>query len=736
MVRDRILATRPKAVLIEGPADFNDRIDELLLDHKPPISIYSYVAWNNGSRQGAYYPLCEYSPEWQAIQAARQSRARIRFIDLPFAATAHTDHRTHRYADDQLRASHYVQALCHSLEVESFDDAWDLIVEHDPHLSTEAIYQRVDSYCRSLREMDRSAVPEHDLARERHMAAHIHQAYREFGPDQVLVITGGYHTSGLEELLANPESLPGIEVRWPDDLDSRGIALTPYSYERLDSLTGYEAGMPSPGFYHEAWKSDTSPFYQILLGRIVDRLRKLKQTASTADLIAVETSAQALASLRGHARVWRRDLIDGVISALVKDDLRATHPFLLATQRVLRGGEHGQLAIGSPLPPLVRDIHHQLATANLSPTPKEETRTLNLTDPQDLQSSQLLQRLRILEISGFDRLAGVDFTTRTDLTSLQETWSLYLHPQQDAEMIEASRYGSALHEAVAACLRDHAKKLAPSALQAALLLLDSVLAGLLEIAQELHHSLAKLIREDSDLTSVATAMDHLLFLFNWDETFRTRDSRETGLLLRECYERALWLLAAGTVGTSPEDQVQSVRITRDVFERAQSSMSLDRTVFIEVLTDLQADTSHRASLRGACAGALWSLSCADQQSILRDLNSFAHPEELGDFLTGLFALAHEEAQQDPQLLSAIHQYILTWDDQEFLTALPSLRLAFMSFTSREKSHLAAQLFMGQDPSLSPELTPLEVPPHEAAAALTFETNLLNLAKTYGVTLDS
>ena len=29
----------------------------------------------------------------------------------------------------------------------------------------------------------------------------------------------------------------------------QGIALTPYSYERLDSLTGYEAGMPNPGFY-------------------------------------------------------------------------------------------------------------------------------------------------------------------------------------------------------------------------------------------------------------------------------------------------------------------------------------------------------------------------------------------------------------------------------------------------------------------------------------------------------
>ena len=736
MVRERILSSKPKAVLIEGPSDFNDRIEELFLDHQPPISIYSYVVWKDGSRQGAYYPLCEYSPEWQAIQAAQECGACVRFIDLPFATTAQTDRRTHRYSDDQLRASDYVQALCDSLEVESFDDAWDLIAEHDPHLTSDTIYQRVEFYCRSLREMDGSAVDENDLLRERYMAAHILETHQEFGADRVVVVTGGYHTSGLEELLSQADSHFNTEVRYPDDLSSRGIALTPYSYERLDRLTGYEAGMPNPGFYHEAWKCGTAPFHQTLLGRIAERLRQLNQTASTADLIAVELCAQALASLRSHARVWRRDLIDGVISALIKDDLRATHPFLLATQRVLRGGERGQLAAGSPVPPIVLDIQAQLADNDLTSTSQRKTRTLDLIDPNELLVSQLLQRLRLLEIPGFDRLEGVDFTTRTDLSSLEEMWSVYLHPEQDAEMIEASRYGSGLEEAVLACLREKAQILERSAAKAALLLLDSVLAGVLETANELRESLTELVREDSDLSSVATAMDHLLFLFDWDETFGTRDSRETGLLLRECCERALWLLAAGTAGTTAKDQVESVRITRDVFERAQTSMQLDRTVFIEVLSNVQTDISHSAALRGACAGALWSLNCAEQDTILQDLSSFALPEQLGDFLTGLFALAREEAQQDSGLLSAIHAHILTWGNDEFLSALPSLRLAFMYFTTREKSQLAACLFDGEDLTHSLELPRLEVDPREAAAAMAFETELFNLAETYGVTLDS
>src|SRR5262245_157441 len=167
MVRDTIEQLRPAAVLIEGPADFNERIDELFLGHRPPIAIYSYVAWQDGSRQGAYYPLCEYSPEWQALMAAKAGGAAVRFIDLPFATLAREDKRTHRYADDRLRGSDYVQALCRTLEVESFDDAWDLIAEQDPELSTEQVQGRVGAYCRCLRQTDGDSVRQYDRRRER-----------------------------------------------------------------------------------------------------------------------------------------------------------------------------------------------------------------------------------------------------------------------------------------------------------------------------------------------------------------------------------------------------------------------------------------------------------------------------------------------------------------------------------------------------------------------------------------
>ncbi len=73
LVRELVLRMKPAAILIEGPADFNDRIDELFLPHRPPLAIYSYLRLPTGQRRGAYYPLCEHSPEWQALLAGAKS---------------------------------------------------------------------------------------------------------------------------------------------------------------------------------------------------------------------------------------------------------------------------------------------------------------------------------------------------------------------------------------------------------------------------------------------------------------------------------------------------------------------------------------------------------------------------------------------------------------------------------------------------------------------------------------
>lgn len=68
-------------MLVEGPADFGSRVDELLLGHEPPVAIFSYH--RDAERvHASWSPFCAYSPEWVALGEGRAAGAELRFIDL------------------------------------------------------------------------------------------------------------------------------------------------------------------------------------------------------------------------------------------------------------------------------------------------------------------------------------------------------------------------------------------------------------------------------------------------------------------------------------------------------------------------------------------------------------------------------------------------------------------------------------------------------------------------------
>lgn len=93
---------KPTHILIEAPTSFEFLIQSLQDQAtEPPIAIFAQAqSHHNGSPSraqqdeqhqanqsqpeffSAYFPFCEYSPEWVAIQAAKQQHAEVKFIDL------------------------------------------------------------------------------------------------------------------------------------------------------------------------------------------------------------------------------------------------------------------------------------------------------------------------------------------------------------------------------------------------------------------------------------------------------------------------------------------------------------------------------------------------------------------------------------------------------------------------------------------------------------------------------
>lgn len=73
------------------------------------------------------------------------------------------------------------------------------------------------------------------------------------------------------------------------------------------------------------------------------------------------------------------------------------------------------------------------------------------------------------------------------------------------------------------------------------------------------------------------------------------------------------------------------------------------------------------------------------------MQRFSGPDRLGDFLSGLFALAREDISKSTSVIGSVTAMVEGWTDEGFLRALPSLRRAFSFFPPRERERLAGAI---------------------------------------------
>lgn len=74
--------TDPELVLIEGPSDFTELLEDLTKKEvKPPVAVMAYTS--DLPIRTILYPLAVYSPEYQAALWAREKGKKARFFDLP-----------------------------------------------------------------------------------------------------------------------------------------------------------------------------------------------------------------------------------------------------------------------------------------------------------------------------------------------------------------------------------------------------------------------------------------------------------------------------------------------------------------------------------------------------------------------------------------------------------------------------------------------------------------------------
>ncbi|WP_426391670.1 DUF5682 family protein [Variovorax sp. R-27] len=788
LVAERIRTLRPAYVLIEGPADFNERLDELYLPHQLPVAIYSYLSGDQTHR-GSWSPFAEHSPEWQALQVAREVGAAVRFIDLPAWHDAFS-RMENRYADvadheHEERAEAYERALTEKLSVQGRDALWDHLFEDG--CDAAELAQRLSTYFDHLRGEDRGS--QGNQAREQMMARWIAWAMAQpsqAGRAQALVVCGGYHAPALARLWQSlPTELPATpqpSLESSDDEEASGTPdpeatlrfgsyLVPYTFKRLDAFAGYASGMPSPAYYQWVWDHGPEGAAHRTLQHVMQRLREKKLPASTADLMAVHLRAQGLARLRGHEKPLRSDWLDALAGALVKDALDAplpwtyrgairpgTDPVLVQAMDVLAGDTVGRLAPGTPQPPLVAAVQAELAAHGIVLRGQLK---LDLLLDADRAKSRVLHRLSILRLPGVRRTQGPKLAMSGERTEL---WSLSEPLEQQAALIEAGAWGASLHDAARARLEDdlrqahgHIGPLADGLNQAAW-------AGLSALSDALLRELRGAIASEPRFEALGPALSVLHTLLRHGQMLGMADAPVLRVVIESGFDRALWLLEPPAAITPADMQAHLEghlalrRIVADVLAHAQdnahdthapSLLDVEPARALAVWQRKAADTSAAPVSRGAALGATLSLAgrIADAQThsdhgvseAMQLLHSLPAPV-LGDALTGLLALARETLSSEPAFVAGMDRTVQALDNADFVRAMPSLRAAFAWLPPQERGLLADQVLALHDAThLSRRALTAhragEAAPEQLAEARRVEDAVLARLAAWGVTLE-
>ena len=707
---DTIERVRPKFVLVEGPLDMNERIDELLLGHEMPVALFSYRQNSDGTARGTWTPFCEFSPELVAMQKAREFGAKPMWMDLPAWDDAFLGVEN-RFGSDRMKHSDRLGEIADRLGFEDTDALWDHMFEQPMPIDDLAAGLR--KYFDVLRADEPAG--ERDGPREAVMARFIAAAAKECKVhESVVVVCGGYHKPALERQWGDSDP------SWPDvppvpEGTRVGSYFVPYSLRRLDSFAGYASGMPSPGYYQAVWERGAEGAAESMMFHAIAHLRKKQQRVSPADAIAASTLANGLRVLRSHKVLARIDVLDGLAGALVKEALDAPLPWtrrgtlarhtdalLVEIVSAFSGEKYGKLAKGTPAPPLLDDAFAELARVGIEPKRGAQKIVAKLTDPQGIERSRVLHRLRVLGIPGFGRTRAPSLL-RTK-TELSEEWSVERLLETDPALIEAAIYGGSLVAAAGAKLEERCREGANVAVLADALF-DAALCGIRALTHRWLAEIAGKVAQEPALGALGKAMHRLLPLWHGDVLFGFDDSRrpasggsvnrgsnELGAVLTACFDRALWLFEGiqGKDAQLDEGHVGAVAAIRELIRHGPPDVSAMHARAHAVCERRIVDAETPPALRGAALGLLWSTRPqeSDEARAVSVMKASARATTVGDFLAGLFMLAREEVMRSTELLGAIDTALTTMVKDEFMIALPAVRQAFSYFPPRERLTIA------------------------------------------------
>ncbi|WP_241199059.1 DUF5682 family protein [Rhodococcus sp. NJ-530] len=664
-VRQGLEEFSPDVVLIEGPSDADPLVMLAASESmKPPIALLAYATGEPS--KAAFWPFAVFSPEWQALQWAAKNGVQARFCDLPaFNVLADQGIRTVREGDP----------LSELAAAAGFDDTerwWDSVIESSSGADS---FDAITEAMEALRET--VPIDEEAAHREAYMRQVLRKTLKD-GAERVAVVCGAWHAPALGGALG--PAAPDARILKGMSKVKTSLTWVPWTHSRLASASGYGAGITSPGWYHHLFTANDKTITRWLT-KVARVLRDEDLPISSAHVIEAVRLADTLAALRSRPLAGLSEVTEATRSVMCDgNDVLLD----LITRRLVVGEALGAVPEETPTVPLEADLRARSKTLRLKQQAGAKTLDLDLRRDIDVERSQFLHRLGILEI---DWGTPADSEVRSTGT-FRETWALQWKPEFSVSVIEASLWGTTV--AAAATSRVVSKINEPDISLASLigLLENSLLANLPAALSAVLESVKTVAALDHDVSHLMAALPTLT------RTLRYGDVRGTdvsalvdvadSLLIRIC--TGLAVAVTGLDDPSAEefrehlDKVHSAVMVRD--DRDASARWLQAMAGVIDRDDVNGLLVGRMVRLLRDSGSITETAAA--QRLSRALSVGSTPTAKAGWVDGFLGGGGLVLVHDQALLTLIDTWVRQLREQDFIDTLPLLRRTFGAFEAGER----------------------------------------------------
>jgi hypothetical protein len=679
-LRQALQSLRPDIVLVEGPPDANELIP--LAAHPgmdPPIALLIYLP--DHPQQAVYYPYAEFSPEWQAIQFALARKTPVRFMDLPQAnQLSVNDKKLPETQTSAIENQEPEDPFVWIAKASGYTDGerwWEHFVEQ--RRESQDVFQGILELMSALREeIEKTPTLDKDShgLREASMRTIIRAAQAE-GYQNIAVVCGAWHAPKLVQ----PEIFKD-DVKLLKGLPKTQVSATwvPWTYSRLTRMSGYGAGIDSPGWYEHIWETKTAIVEKWMV-RVAQSMRAEDLGISPAHAIEATRLAETLAALRESPLPGLMELNEAVRAVFSFGD---DAPLRLVHEKLIVGARMGKVPPTTPSVALQLDLVAAQRRTRLEPSASPETIDLDLRKRLLLERSRLLHRLNVLGIP-WGQLANV----RGAKGTFHEIWQIEWKPEFAVNVIEASLWGNTVLDAATNKIESDAAQ--TTELPVLTKLVEAaLLADLPNSIPRLMETIQKVAATSGDISHLMEALPPLANVLRYGNVRQT-DTSMVRQIVDELVTRVCIGLPSACFSLNDDaagqyfEHINAVQSAIGILQDVAHSQ-----IWIHTLEQLASQDRVHGLIRGRACRLLFDQSNTNGDTV-KQMSLVLSPGTptshaaawVQGFLHGSgLALIHHAT-----LWRLVNQWVMSLSEESFISVLPLLRRTFSTFPVGERRQI-------------------------------------------------